>query len=176
MARVLASTLATNRTVRKQCLRLLEKGLECSAATSHHDWLNAIAAVGLLCFIRGFQLHVDLPNHQSQNSDYSPGFITLYNTWRRVTQRLLAAPIAVIVLHFRVPKDELWKHAKLILKQVAISIGLFLAGNLLCLIAAFPVSTSVPRYARFKAANDMQDVDDTIHALEVSGLTGKTEV
>ncbi|KAG9189234.1 hypothetical protein G6011_06102 [Alternaria panax] len=158
IARIIASTFTTNRNVRRQCTRLLAKGLECSVATRHHDWLNILAAIGLLCFIRGFQLHVELPNRQSQQGDYSPGFLSLYSSWRRTTQRLLAAPIAVIVLHARVSRDDLWKHAKLVVIQVAGSIGLFLAGNLVCLVAAFP------------------DVQDTLHALEVSGLTGKTEV
>lgn len=155
IARVTASTFVTDRAVRRQCMRLLEKGLECSAATRHHEWLNILAAIGLLGFIRGFQLHVDLTNRQLQNGNYSPGFLSLYNKWRRITQRLLAAPIAVIVLHSRVPSDELWKHARLLLIQVAASIGLFLAGNLLCLLAAFPVSILIPPRARFKMADEM---------------------
>ena len=115
----------------------------------------SLAAIGLLGFIRGFQLHVDLTSRQLQNGNYSPGFLSLYNKWRRITQRLLAAPIAVIVLHSRVPSDELWKHARLLLIQVAASIGLFLAGNILCLLAAFPVSILIPPRARFKMADEM---------------------
>ena len=140
IARVIASTFATDRNVQKQCGRLLTRGLECSAATFHHDWLNALAAIGLLACIRGFQLHVDFPNRQHEKGDYSPGFLSFEEKCRWMMQRLLAAPIAVVVLHSRVSGNEMWKHAKLLLIQVAASISLFLGGNLLCLIAALPVS------------------------------------
>jgi hypothetical protein len=143
IARVIASTFASDRNVRKQCGRLLARGLECSAATFHHDWLNILAAVGLLAFIRGFQLHVDFPNRQHEKGDYSSGFLSLEEKCRWMMQRLLAAPIAVVVLHSRVSRDGMWKHAKLLLIQAAASIGLFLGGNLLCLIAALPVSFSL---------------------------------
>jgi hypothetical protein len=140
IARVLASTFATDRHLRKQCSRLLQRGLECSAATRYHDVLNVATAVGLLCFIRGFQLHVDLPNRQSQNGNYSPGFLSLQDTCRRMTQRVLAAPIVMVVLHSRVSRGELWMHAKLLAVQAVVSVGIFICGNILCLLAAFPVS------------------------------------
>jgi hypothetical protein len=153
ISRIVASTFTTDSHIRKECARLLERGLDCSAATRYHNVLNVAAAIGLLCFIRGFQLHVGLPNRQSHDVNYSPGFLSLYTTWRRITQRLLAAPIAVIVLHSRVSRGEVWKHMKLLLIQTAVSVGLFLCGNLLCLIAAFPVSLTIPRHVRFKAAD-----------------------
>jgi hypothetical protein len=139
IARVVASSFATDRHLRKQCNRLLQRGLECSAATRYHDVLNVTAAIGLLCFVRGFQLHADQPNRSSQNSNYSSGFLSLQDTCRRMTQRVFAAPITVVVLHSRTARSGLWKHARLILIQVAVSIGIFLCGNFLCLLAALPV-------------------------------------
>lgn len=140
IARLIASTFATDRRLRKQCDRLAQRGLECPAATRYHNVLNVTVALGLFCLIRGLQLHAELPTRPSQNSNHSNGFLTLQDTCRRTMQKVLAAPIAVIVLHSRVPADELWKHARLILVQIAVSVCIFLCGNILCLLAAFPVS------------------------------------
>ncbi|KAH6877602.1 hypothetical protein BKA58DRAFT_78261 [Alternaria rosae] len=158
IARLVASTFATDRRLRKQCYRLAQRGLECPAATRYHSVLNVTVALGLFYLIRGLQLHADLPTRPSQNSNYSNGFLSLQDTCRRAMQKVLAAPITVVVLHSRVSGDEPWKHARLILVQVAVSVCIFLCGNFLCLLAALP------------------DIHGTILALEKSGLTGKTEV
>jgi hypothetical protein len=145
VARAIASTFTVDTNVRRECSRLLAQGLECGAAIRYHDSSNVAAVIGLLCLIRSLDLHLELSTRGRHSNNYnpSPGFLTLQAKARQVTQSILAVPITVVCMHTRVSRQELWKHASLLLTQAVVSLGIFLVGNFVILIAAMPVSPPV---------------------------------
>jgi hypothetical protein len=140
VARAIASTFTVDTNVRRECSRLLAQGLECGAAIRFHDALNVAAVIGLMCLIRSLDLHLELPTRNRHGNNGSPGFLALQAKARQVAQTILAVPITVVYMHTRVSRQELWKHASLLLTQAVVSLGIFLVGNFVILIAAMPVS------------------------------------
>jgi hypothetical protein len=136
VARAIAATTTLDSNVRRDCSRLLAQGLECATATRYHVILNIAAALGLLCLIRSFDLHLTTP---MPNRHASRGFLPLQAKVRAVVQSILAAPITAVYTHSRVSRQELWKHAGFLFVQAALSLGVFLVGNLLLLVAMLPV-------------------------------------
>ncbi|KAF1831242.1 hypothetical protein BDW02DRAFT_572229 [Decorospora gaudefroyi] len=157
VARAIASMVTTDDHTRRECARLLAKGLECGAALRYHEFLSVAAVVGLVIVIRGLGLHIEVPlhSHRNNNSNYSPGFLSLRAKCCRILQSILAAPITVVSLHTRVPRQDLWKRVMLLLAQAALSLGIFFGGNFVCLITSLP------------------DLQGTIDALDASGITGR---
>jgi hypothetical protein len=139
IARAIASTVTVDSNVRRECGYLLAQGLECAAAIRYHVALNVVAILGLLWLIRSFDLHLVVPTSNRHCSQYSPGFRAMQNKCRCVVQSILAAPITIMYLHSRVSRQELWKHASLLITQVAVSLAIFLVGNLAIVFAALPV-------------------------------------
>jgi hypothetical protein len=139
LARAIASTFTTDSYVRRECDHLLAKGLECSAVLRYHDFLNIAAVMGLLCLIRGLDLHADLPFRNRNNRNYSTDSLSLQAKFRSAARIILATPINVVYMHARVTRQDLWKHARMLLTQAAMSLGIFVVGNFVCLIAALPV-------------------------------------
>jgi hypothetical protein len=127
IARIIASTFMTDNNMRRQCRRLLDRGLECSAALRYHDLLNIAAAATLLCIIRGFQLHVELPKRRAQHTNYSLGFLRLLSKCRDTAQTILAVPIAVVYMYTRIPRETPWNYAKLLLVQASASCAILQA-------------------------------------------------
>jgi hypothetical protein len=139
IARAIASTLTVGTNVRRECSRLLAQGLECGAAIRYHDTLNISAVIGLLYLIRSLDLHLELPTRNRHSSHYSPGFLAMQDKARQLAQTILAAPITVVYMHTRVSRQQMWKHATLLLTQIVLSLAIFLVGNLAYLAAALPV-------------------------------------
>ncbi|EMD85707.1 hypothetical protein COCC4DRAFT_207761 [Bipolaris maydis ATCC 48331] len=154
VARWIASTSMTNKNMKRRCSRLLDRGVECSAVLHYHTPLNIVAAVILLCIIRGFQLHVKSSKCRAQDTNYSPGFLKLLSTCRCIAQRILALQIAVIHMYTPVLRETPWRYMKLLVVQASASWAIFVTGNLICLLAALP------------------DFQGTMEVLEESGITG----
>ncbi|EUC44872.1 hypothetical protein COCMIDRAFT_97050 [Bipolaris oryzae ATCC 44560] len=154
IARWIASVSMTNKNMKRRCSRLLDRGIECSAVLRYYTPLNVAAAAILLCIIRGFQLHVQSPKRRVQDINYSPGFLKFLSTCRHIAQMILALPIAVVHMYTHISTETPWKYLKLLIFQASASWAIFVAGNLICLLAALP------------------DFQGTMEALEESGITG----
>ncbi|KAL6174280.1 hypothetical protein ACJQWK_00418 [Exserohilum turcicum] len=140
VARAMVPMWVTHRNVRRRCSRLRDRGLECAAAQRYHTPLHMAAAVILLCIIRGLELHIDVPSDGLQHSNHSAGFLRLRAKCRGILQTVLAAPITLVSLYTGVSRGHIWARFKLLLVQALVSLAVFVAGNVVCLVAALPVS------------------------------------
>lgn len=104
--------------------------------------------------VRGLGVHVDVgvpcrvlqaPRRRDGDGRYSPAFLRLVAGARGVLQSVLAVPSTVVRMYGTIPRDEYeWrKRGRLFVTQAMVSGLVFVMGNVVCAVAALPVSSLV---------------------------------